>query len=673
MADTASIKTEYFAAMNSDDLCSELMKKTDNYYKYLQESGRMSIWRRSYEAYYRNIFRGGKMNRAGNEGEYTTININHLRNLVQHLINMTTQQLPALIPQSANSDYRSMAETIVASGILDYYLNEKSMMSYADIAVEDCLIFGEAYVAVEWDTSEGEEYGANTDTGQIYKTGDIVFQNFTPMDVIVDFAQPDPFHHNWKITRQYKTKFDIAEKYPAHKDKIIQQHLDDSRLRDQRIGMMTLQQTDLIPIYTFYHKRTPAMPNGRLMIYLTSETWLFDGPLPYNDIPLYRVAAAEHRGTCFGFTLVFDLLPVQEGVDGLHSTIITNQSNYGVQNIAVPRGSGISVQQLAGGLNLIQYDPKQGKPEGLNLTNTPPEIFKYLEMLEMIMETLSGVNSVARGNPQASLKSGAALALVQSMAIQFNNGLQKAYAKLWSDLGTATINLLKRFPQTKRNIVISGKNNRSFIKEFQKDDLKNINRVTVDLGNPLTRTTAGKVNMADNLLERGLIKEPEQYLEVLQTGSIEPVYEGPRSEKMLIRSENENMMEGIAAQAVATDQHSLHIQEHKTVIASPESRQAPNIVQVVLSHIGEHINLLRNTDPGLLMSIGQQPMPPLPPPQPQPQQPPAPPPQGKGQPPGEIINPESPEATAVDKVHLPTMPKNPLTGNKFNPVTGGLQ
>src|SRR5690606_32152609 len=143
--------------------------------------------------------------------------------------------------------------------------------------------------------------------------------------------------------------------------------------------------------------------------------------------------------------------------------------------------------------------------ESLNLTNTPAEIFNFMGMLEKLGETLSGVNSVARGNPEASLKSGAALALVQSQAIQFSMGLQQSFAQLVEDAGTGTIEILQDFASVPRVAFIAGKSNRPLMKNFKGSDLDAIKRVTVDMGNPLTRTTAGKVNLADTMLERNLI------------------------------------------------------------------------------------------------------------------------------------------------------------------------
>ena len=76
-------------------------------------------------------------------------------------------------------------------------------------------------------------------------------------------------------------------------------------------------------------------------------------------------------------------------------------------------------------------------------------------MLIQSMETISGISSVTRGNPEASLKSGTALALIQSMSLQFISGLQQNYVKLIEDVGTNLINILKDYAKTPKTIAIS--------------------------------------------------------------------------------------------------------------------------------------------------------------------------------------------------------------------------
>ncbi len=67
----------------------------------------------------------------------------------------------------------------------------------------------------------------------------------------------------------------------------------------------------------------------------------------------------------------------------------------------------------------------------------------FIAMLEKTMETISGVNAVARGNPDPNLRSGNALALIQSMTLQFMSGLQQSYVAMIEDVGTGIIDILK--------------------------------------------------------------------------------------------------------------------------------------------------------------------------------------------------------------------------------------
>jgi hypothetical protein len=248
------------------------------------------------------------------------------------------------------------------------------------------------------------------------------------------------------------------------------------------------------------------------------------------------------------------------------------------------------------------------------------------------------------------LKSGAALALVQSMAIQFSQNLQQSYARLVEDVGTGTIKILQTYASVPRVAAIAGKSNRPLMKQFTGEDLNGINRVMVDMGNPMTRTTAGKVNLADALAERNMIDNPDQYIQVVTTGRLEPVIEGKQAELLLIKSENEELADGIAQIAIVTDRHDQHILEHKTVLANPDVRRDPQstaILQATLNHIQEHVNFLKTTDPVLLQLLKEQSFAP----------PPAPP-QGAASP-GQMLNAQNPVIQQAANVKQPNMPQPP--------------
>lgn len=662
----------YFATLPSDEIAVELFKRVERWYDNLGLSGIYRKMKKSYAAYYGYNSTGAghtssEIIKSGEQGELSLIKANHFRNLLQHLLVMTTANRPAMEARAVNTDYRSMAQTILANGILDYYMREKRLERYVKLATEYALVFGEGYIRLEWDTSEGDEYAVDPETEKIIFTGDIAYTVLNPMDVIKDVFAVDNNNLSWLIVRHFKNRFELAAKYPELADEILKARTkeDLDMTFNYRFKTEGDQRSDLIPVYEFFHEKSDTLPNGRQVVFVSKEAVLFDGPLPYKNIPVYRISPGDFIGTPHGYTVGFDLLSLQETLDGLYSVIVTNQSTFGVQNLLLPIGHNISYSALAGGMNVIEYDPSSGfKPEALNLTKTPPEIFNFVNKLEQVMETISGVNSVARGNPEANLRSGNALALIQSMAIQFNSGLQQSYAQLLEDVGTATISTLRDFAATPRVAMIVGKNNRSYMREFTGSDLDKVNRVVVDVANALSKTIAGKLDMANNMLQMGIIKTPQDYITVMKTGNLDTMLEGETSELMLIKAENEKMAESKPVKATVLDDHVLHIKEHRSVIASPDARENPEVVQSVLGHIQEHISMLQNTDPNLLNILGQPSLAPQGPAPGQPQQ---------GQPEGAPQAPESSAPSPMEALPQPgdmppqrpaNLPTNPLTGEK---------
>jgi hypothetical protein len=371
--------------------------------------------------------------------------------------------------------------------------------------------------------------------------------------------------------------------------------------------------SDDVPMYEFYHKKSEALPDGRYLLFLSTDVVLMDMPMPYRRLPVYRITPAEVMGTPFGYTTMFDLLPLQDAINSLYSTILTNQHAFGVQNIYVPRGADIQLKALEGGLNIIEGNTGAGKPEPMNFTNTPAEVFKFIEMLEKKMETISGMNSVVRGDPEASIKSGSAMALVQSMALQFISGLQTQYVFAVEDIGMGIIEMLRDFASVPRVALIAGESNYSYVRqEFVGDDLSSIDRVIVDIGNPIAVTTAGKMQMASELLQYGIIKTPEDYFTVLNAGQFQSFTEDPQRQNNLVKKENEKMLREERVRALATDAHMYHIRKHKSLLDDPDMRDPNNpAVKLVLEHILEHVDMLRTTDPALLSVIQEQPLGPV--------------------------------------------------------------
>ena len=609
----------YFAAKSAEETAQVLTQRSEDWFQTLDTSGYLDKIRTSWLAYHGNFYENNgeshTISFGGEQGELTQIGVNHYRNIAQHTINMITAARPMMEARAINSDQKSLVQAQLANGILDYYMRDHRLENYFKTAVEYAVVFGVGYIKMEWNSTRGELFDYNDELGIEIREGDLEFTNLSPFDVMFDTHREDR-KHDWVITRSFKNRFDLAAKYPELEEQILALPTKDQVLKFSSFSY-SYDETDLVPVYEFYHRRTEAMPDGRYLLYLDGDTVLLDSPMPYRNLPVYQIAPAYYLGTAYGYTSMFDLLPIQDAVNSLYSTILTNQTAFGVQNIVVPKAADVSIQQLSGGLNMIEANLQGGaKIEPLNLTHTPKEIFDYLQMLVKDMETISGINQVARGNPDPNLRSGNAMALIQSMALQFMSGLQQSYVMLLEDVGTGIINVLKDHANVPRVAAIVGKNKRAYLKEFKGDDLDAVNRVVVDIGNPLARTTAGKLEMADQLLQMQAITTYQEYIQVIQTGQLDVMTEDTTSQLNLVRGENERMMEGEMVVAIFTDDHALHIKDHSAILNDPDLRLDPELVQRVTAHIQEHIQLLQTTDPNILNMLGQQPIAPPAPPMP---------------------------------------------------------
>lgn len=603
----------YFAALSPDDLLPKLSEKISQYYDFANRYGFMTKWRKGYTSYYGMSESGADsahLNQGGTNGDQYILRVNQYRSLIQSLLVMTTSQRPAWQPKAQNTDSQSLAQTVLARSILDFYMSDKHLERDLKKATEFALVAGEGFISLSWNATSGQIYAVGENNRPVYD-GDVEFSVYHPIDVIRDTSGTNE-KTAWYIIRSFKNKYDLAAKYFELEDDILSVSNAYDPTRSYANLSNSQSQSDFIPVYTFRHKESDSLPAGRQVEFIDGDVILNDGPLPYKSLSVFRIAPGEWHGTPFGYTPGYDLMGIQKNYDALNSIIATGQLSYGLQSILLPRGGNVNVVELAQGLNGIEYDHAVGKPEPLNLLHTPPEIFKQVENLEHLMQSLSGVNAVIRGTPEASLKSGSALALVAAQAVQSNSGLQSSYNSLLEDCGTGLIEFLQTFATTPRIMQIAGKSNRSRIQEFKGTDLEGISRVTVEVVNPMSKTAAGKMQMAQDLMNSKLITTPQEYLEVIMTGSLDALLEADTSEILLIRSENEDLADGKQPSATAVDRHSIHIKEHATCLASPEARANPTIVQNVTAHIQLHIDLLRNTDPAILQLMGETPLPPAP-------------------------------------------------------------
>lgn len=603
---------KYFAADDPKVTVSTLLSRAEKWFNFLYRNGYLEKLEKSWRFYHGHYFNDThSIGFSGDYGEYNSLAVNHYKNIADLMANMITSTRVTYKARASNSDSKSLIQAELANGLLDYYVRHKRVDKYVQAAVKQALILGAGYVKIEWNPTSGDIYDFHPETGSPLYEGDIEFSNLEPQDVIFDPNKGSNAQHEWVLTRKWVNRYNLIAKFPEFEEQILSLPTKNKYIQFKRdFDFFKDGESDDIAVYEFFHLKTESMPQGRYLLFLSEDIVLMDQALPYRRLPVFRIVPSEIMGTTFGYTPMFDLLPLQEALNSLYSTIFTNQITFGVQNIYVPRGADISLKSLEGGLNIIEGNSGLGKPEPINFTSTPAEIFQFVQILKKEMETISGINSVIRGDPEASLRSGSALALVQSMALQYISGFQAQYIFMLEDIGSAIIELLRDFAAIPRVALIAGEGNVTYVqREFTSDDLSSVDRVIVEIGNPLSATLAGKVQMATDLLQYGLVKTPEDYWTVINTGQFSAFTEDSQRQNNFVKKENELLLTGNIVPVLATDAHLYHIRKHKALLDDPERRNPTDpIVENILNHILEHVEALRKTDPGLLALLQEQPL-----------------------------------------------------------------
>ena len=614
------------ALMTSEDLAHALVKKTTEFVNFINASGRLWTWRGMNYQMNSGLYYGGNLGRSGVMGELVNFPVNIFANLVDHVLALTTQTKIQWEPAAINADFDSEAQSILSQGILESYQRTKGMDKVHSRQILDCLIFGEGHVFMTWEPSGGDIISADVETKTIKKNGDIRFRNVLPLQVVRDPYVTDFEDNQWFIVVVLENKYELMKKYPDSADKI--EEIQNDRRTGSPATFMSpnTAKTDMVAVSYFIHKRSLVLPFGRKMCFIDDETILDDGHLDTDDFPLDSMIVRDTRLTNFGYTPFFDILVLQRMFDVITNAIASNIVAFATINILIPDGADFSPADVTGGMNFIKYKPIPGglgEPKALVLLSTPKEAYMFLDWIEQRMQKLAGLSDVITGiNPDTGAngpdQGAQALALRATQAIQFNTLLQHASVASLENKGNILLHFLQKFATEERLGLIAGNMDKAYLKSFKNSDINLVNRVSVNVGNPLSQTAEGRLQLA--MLYNSLgITDPHVIAEVIQTGNLQGLTAGPAQEMLSIRKEIEMLRNGQKPLALLTQNHLLHIQQIQLNVlndpefivnaSTPGSQGSPKdaiIVQNAIQLMKEHIQLwkqLSMTDPELLAAL----------------------------------------------------------------------
>lgn len=634
---------KYWMTFDAKDLASELCGYHDIY------SGQTlnpisSMWVRNRYAYYSTILEADSWLTAlgftGDQGELVRMCVPQARSLIRQILTLTTKQKLAFKAIARVSKTEVTEAVRIANALAAQTVKKQSLDLKQTTLVEDGLVVGSGFIGALWRTDRGLPRAVEErpdGTKDVIYDGDLEIVNPDIGDVLFDFSIEHWEDQEWVDVRFKRSRWSLIAQHPELEEEILKLPSCNSNSSDAK--MFGIGTNDMVWTRELYHKPTPALPRGRMMMYSNPKTIYADDINEYGCIPFEQLKPESIRGIGYGYPMLSNLLPSQEMYDHDLSAIATNHSALGVQNVAVPRGANVGVTEIMG-MNFIQYDalptPGGGKPEPLQLVNSSSELFKLPEVLLSNMQQMANINQAVRGEMPSST-SGVAIATLTTNALEFLSDYTKSCGIVMEKIMMHSINAYRRFANTERLVSIVGKNYQAFDKPFTGDILDPIQSIEMQAVNPLLLTMAGRLEVADKSMANGLIKDMQAYSSVLDGNPLEDLYDVELSENDLIKSENEMMIDGEKPLPLSSDNHPLHIYRHKAMLNDPRIRRDSARVQIILDHMADHDDLAKNTDPFFMAMANTGQMPEGGPPQPEQEMPMGPEgaaPQGEQPPPG---------------------------------------
>ena len=666
---------EYYWIKPTKECVADLWDRIEEYYNEMRRTGRLALYRNSFTNFYAGWIYRASMYKSGEMGELTRSFWNHERNILLHMKSKVCQDKINYKSLVMNSDAKSAQNRELVDGLLQHITESNcyKLDQKIDQSVEDTEIFGESAIAAIWNKAKGPVFVPGMPEVGIpdQHEGDIEYFNITPLDLIINTTLQERSFVKWKIWRRWVNKYDIAAEYPEAAEQ-LKDLSDTESTYGTKLVTLIHHDNETIPMFYAFHEDSPAVPGGRFLMFADPTTILEDSDLKeagYVDsngngfIPIYDNIPSTMAGSPYGYTVAFDIIPLQQELNELVSAVTTNNINFATQCVMAPKGSNLHYQNLATGMTFIEWDPKMGptsKPEALNLLHSAPETYQLIDKLIQNMEILAGVSALDRGVPDQSITSGQYAALITTNSVIFQAPLQRAYARLCENVATGNIWILAANMKADRVTQIMGANKASVAQTWGPDTFAPISGVTVETLNPMLSTPAGKMQLADVLMKSGLIKDPQQYIGVYTDGDLPQLYHRQETQLILVKAENEALLKGKTLIPTITDNHVMHILEHTANIDTVEARLNPNEPYVVqtLNHIMAHINMLTTINPILAGIIGDPALPPGMPPalQLQPPPPGSQPPQQEPQP---GAGPAGRPAPAVQQNRQPGGPTQP--------------
>lgn len=518
--------------------------------------------------------------------------INHLYDFVEQWVSRLTRYRPAVAIYPATSEQQAADDAKVSKDVLDYIWHLNNIDYFLQTFCRHMKIFGEGFLFITWDPNKGDihpDWVEIAKSGQrvpvlgpdgepvlsekgepiyIQKTvriGDIRYENVAPWHV---FEMPcrNREEIDWCIRWSVTSVDALKAKYPEQAGKIKK---DESYPVSEGYGPDLGTLNEEVIVYELYHKQTEFLDQGRYMKWCRSCVLEnTKNPYPHQVLPYIYLRDIEVPDQIRGMSFFQQLFPLQHQVNAIASLIYKSFVLLSHPKIIAQEGS-IQIEQLLNESTAIFYSGGT-PPSMMQNMSLPPEMYRWQDKLEALMEKISGNYSLSRGEAPSGVRAAKALRVLEEQedkrayitAVKYNDiALVQNAALTLSTMGAFSDDSDGRFAR------ILGRDNEFRLKRFRAASLTRPYDIRIENTTALSQSPAARIEDMIELAQTEISPTSpitkEQFLNMLDLTASEQFKDITTRAAKCAQSENDDFASGAMVAAPQPDEDLItHLKVH---------------------------------------------------------------------------------------------------------------
>lgn len=357
----------------------------------------------------------------------------------------------------------------------------------------------------------------------------------------------------------------------------------------------TRKDNDMVVQHHYYHKPTPWFEEG-LYVCWAGKTLVkardsseCEKVLPVTHLPFDKVPLSFWAGAP-----IDQVMDLQEQLNRASSMIIEARNLMARPRFFVSNEAKMPAQSITDRPgDIFRFAKEGGEPKPLVANFNFAELAAHKTDIRNALSAVLGMSSASRGEIPQATRTALALQLVleqdRSQYLPFIKSFHQSILDAFQGLFEIAAEYIHE--EDPRVVKIEGVQGS---KLFHGGMVPSPLDMYLEDTNPLGWTAAGRIEQVGNLIDRKVITDRNQILEMLKLNSTDPVFELKRINQQAALKEIDLLNKAQPVDIGSEDDDPVHLEEHVKVIAGFNFRNLPKPVQDVhLAHTQKHKDRLQ--------------------------------------------------------------------------------